>query len=97
MTLSFEAVEELCKVSSVTEALAGDSRYPEWINDIEKFSAFQEAYVSHVEQGRTTNVDPAVIDNCEKQLAILEDLLMEKKQINEEASRKKNSKKKGKK
>ncbi|CAD7950846.1 unnamed protein product [Amoebophrya sp. A25] len=95
MTLKFDEVEELCKLSSIEEVPMDeernvtDKKYPEWIADIEKFSAFQEEYVKDVEYGRETISSETLVAKCEAQLTILEDLLMEQRQITEEVNLKK--------
>ena len=57
--------------------------------DVEKFSAFQEQYVKDVEYGRETISSEELIAKCEAQLTILEDLLMEQRQVTEEVNLKK--------
>lgn len=59
--------------------------------------AFQEQYVADVEYGRETRASEEMVERCEKQLTILEDLLIEKKQIAEEVNLKKKKGKKAKK
>ncbi|CAD7945206.1 unnamed protein product [Amoebophrya sp. A120] len=99
MTLKFDEVEHLCLLSSITEVPPEDKKYPSWIEDedVEVFSGFQEQYVKDVEYGRETESSPELIEKCEKQLAILEDLLIEQRQILEEVNLKKKKGKKSKK
>jgi len=96
MTLKFDEVENLCKLESVTAALPEDPRYPAWVEDVEQFSEFQEQYVKDVEYGRETESSAELIAKCEQQLTVLEDLLIEQRQITEEVNLKKKKGKKSK-
>lgn len=84
-------------MTSVAEASAEDPRYPDWLDDTEYFTRFQESYVSDLETARACEVAAEAVERCEAQLTTLEDLLIEKKAIVEEVNIKKKKGKKSKK
>lgn len=95
--MKYDEVHELCQVTSIAECSADDSRFPDWLDDTEYFTQFQEQYVADVETARACFATEELVEKCATQLGILEELLIEKKAIVEEASIKKKKGKKSKK
>lgn len=85
----------LCEVASFKD-LKEEERMPKWAYDTEKFEAFHEDYKQVVETGEGAAISPALMDQALEQLAKIEQLLVERKQTEEEIKLK-TSKKKGKK
>merc|ERR1719422_238511 len=85
----------LAKLASFKEA-AGKTDLPEWCHDTAQFEAYHEYYREDVELAEKNEISKELMDTALEQLASIEFLLGEKKQIEEE-QRLKTSKKKGKK
>lgn len=85
----------LCEISSYKEALNKD-HLPSWSYDTELFEAFHEDYKQVVERAEGDQISESLMASALDQLCKIESLLVEKKQMEEEARLKAN-KKKGKK
>jgi len=78
-------------------AKAQQDKLPEWSHDVEQFEEFHEAYKRVVEEGDGAQINGDLMNQALEQLAQLEHLLVEKKQVEEEQRLKAAKKKKGKK
>lgn len=100
VTLKYEEVKELCLLKSVADAGEDDPKFPKFATSSEEIDAFQqfhEQYVADIEYAREVEATPELIEQCETQIVILEELFLEKKSILEESNLKKKKGKKGKK
>eukprot|EP00933_Yihiella_yeosuensis_P039227 TRINITY_DN33170_c0_g1_i1.p1 TRINITY_DN33170_c0_g1~~TRINITY_DN33170_c0_g1_i1.p1 ORF type:complete len:501 (-),score=141.43 TRINITY_DN33170_c0_g1_i1:82-1584(-) len=86
----------LCEIESYKEA-ENKEGLPEWSVDTEKFDEFHEDYKAVVEQADRDQISESLMTTALEQLAKIERLLMEKRQIEEEMKLKAAKKKKGKK
>jgi hypothetical protein len=91
------AAKSLCKLSSFKDAERAEEPLPSWTNDIEEFETFHEEYKTIVETGEEADISKDLQTTALEQLAQIELLLVEKKQIEEEKKLKDAKKKKGKK
>jgi hypothetical protein len=91
------AAASLCKLSSFKDAEKVEEPLPAWTNDIEEFETFHEEYKTIVETGEEAEISTDLQTAALDQLAQIELLLVEKKQIEEEKKLKDAKKKKGKK
>ena len=82
---------------ALPEASEDDPRFPKWLGDIDRFMAFHEQYVADIEHAREVEANAELIAQCEEQVVLLEELLIEKQAILEEHNLKKKKGKKGKK
>eukprot|EP00928_Gymnodinium_smaydae_P073645 TRINITY_DN56809_c0_g1_i1.p1 TRINITY_DN56809_c0_g1~~TRINITY_DN56809_c0_g1_i1.p1 ORF type:complete len:506 (+),score=155.60 TRINITY_DN56809_c0_g1_i1:152-1669(+) len=90
------AAAPLCELNSFKEA-EGKEGLPEWSKDTETFETFHEEYKEVVEGGEVAEISSELMATALEQLAKIEHLLIERKQIEEEMRLKAAKKKKGKK
>jgi len=85
----------LCEIESFKDA-EGKDNLPSWSNETEEFEQWHEDYKSAVELANTNEISPQLMTAALEQLEKIENLLVEKKRLEEEEGLKK-AKKKGKK
>jgi len=88
--------QALCEVKNAKEAQAVEN-LPPWYHDTERFESFHDGYKQIVEVAEKDKISPNLMSTAKEQLGIIENLLVEKKQMEEELRLKANKKKKGKK
>merc|ERR1712060_942716 len=87
----------LCEISSFREA-AGKENLPAWSEETEQFEQFHEGYKNVVEKAEQDEISGELMTTALEQLASIEHLLVEKKQLEaEERLKESKKKKKGKK
>jgi len=86
----------LCEISSFKEADTKEN-LPPWCMETEEFEEFHEAYKKVVETAERDEISSTLMSAALEQLASIESLLVEKKQLEEENKLKAAKKKKGKK
>merc|ERR1712093_698635 len=93
----FTEATRVADQTSLKDAEEIKDELPEWFRDTEQFEVFQENYKATIESAETDEIAPTLLASAKEQLAALENLLVEKKQVEEELRLKANKKKKGKK
>merc|ERR1719159_1760744 len=88
--------QALCEVKNAKEAQTKEN-LPAWYQDTERFESFHDGYKQIVEVAEKDKISPNLMDTAKEQLGIIENLLVEKKQMEEELRLKASKKKKGKK
>jgi hypothetical protein len=83
----------LCELASFKEA-SNKENLPAWCLDTAQFEEFHEDYKRVVEQADKDEINKPLMNNSLEQLAKIEHLLVEKKQLEEEQKLKANKKKK---
>merc|ERR1712139_264081 len=93
----FNEAARVTEQKSLKDAEDIKDELPEWFRDTEQFEIFQEGYKSTIETAETDEITPTLLASAKEQLAAVENLLVEKKQVDAELLLKANKKKKGKK
>lgn len=93
----FTQAARVAEQKSLKDAESISEELPDWFRDTEQFEIFQEGYKTTIEQAETDEITPTLLASAKEQLATIENLLVEKKQVEEELRLKANKKKKGKK
>jgi hypothetical protein len=91
-----EAAAPLCELNSFKET-EGKDGLPTWCMETDAFETFHQEYKDVVEGGEAAQISSELMGVALEQLAKIEHLLVERKQIEEEMKLKSNKKKKGKK
>jgi len=86
----------LCEVASYKDASLKEN-LPPWYHETEQFEGFHDDYKKVVETAERVEISPLLINQALGQLAALEQLLVEKKQVEAERGMKSSKGKKGKK
>merc|ERR1711959_666291 len=87
----------VAEIKNLKDAEAIKEDLPDWFQDTEQFEIFQEGYKTTIEEAEAAEITPALLASAKEQLALVENILVEKKQVDAELVLKANKKKKGKK
>merc|ERR1712070_896002 len=91
-----EELTDAARAENAKEAQTKEN-LPTWYHDTERFESFHDGYKQIVEVAEKDKISPNLMSTAKEQLGIIENLLVEKKQMEEELRLKANKKKKGKK